>query len=473
MTETLFAALDELVPEPANAGDWDAVLARAGAGRSRRRRLAVVAVAVAALALAAPALAYLFGLIGRTDVAFTTSPAAPAEIEKRFADIGVGAPPGMAPQVIPTEARKVVFRGGGGQRRVLWLAPIRSGGFCFELTGGGGEGGCVRRPQPAVTVGGAMFARPGEAPAVEAVSGKVFAPAVATVTLEYADGSSTRLPFVYVSPPIDAGFFVYTIPAEHRTGATRPTEVVARDAHGRVVGRAELRVPTRPLRLPPPRTTPTAPRPVPTTAPAPTTPLQRGSADGVSVVAGANGSVLFRTAGLDAARRSLLAHGTSYGCFKLTHEFGIFDAEGLGTSGRLQPVAALRISGVKPPFDGCELSTAAGHRWPDRLDSHAPVEIPLTPAGRRYFADRAAARDLALFVRSARVQRIRKEPPAQALRDLRAVYAAGLARSAIRIAAQPGKLTFTETSPTGKRFVVVVAHGRIVRRNLEPYAKVF
>ncbi len=167
-----------------------------------------------------------------------------------------------------------------------------------------------------------------------------------------------------------------------------------------------------------------------------------------------------------------MGHGTSYGCFKLTREFGIFDAHGLGTSGRLQPLVALRITGVKAPFDGCELSTSAGHRWPDRLGSHAPVEIPLTPAGRRYFADRAAARDLALFVRSRRVQRLRQEPPARALRDLRAAYPA-LARSAIRIAATQAGLVLSETSPTGKRFAVVVANGRIVRRNLKPYAFVF
>ncbi len=220
MTETLFAALAELVPEPDADGDWDGVLARAGAGRSRRRRLVVAAVAVAALALAAPALAYLLGLIGRTEVAFTTSPAAPAEIKERFADLGIGAPPGMAPAVIATEARKVVFRGGGGQERVLWIAPTRGGGFCFELTGGGGEGGCVRRPQPPVTVGGAIVGRRGQPPVVEAVNGKLFSAAIVTVTLEYADGSSTRLPFVYVSPPIGAGFFVYT--SRPTTGSRGP-----------------------------------------------------------------------------------------------------------------------------------------------------------------------------------------------------------------------------------------------------------
>ena len=61
---------------------------------------------------------------------------------------------------------------------------------------------------------------------------------------------------------------------------------------------------------------------------------------------------------------------------------------------------------------------------------------------------------------------------ARALRDLHAAYPA-LARSAIRIVAGPAKLTFSETSPTGKRFAVVIAKSRLVRQNLEPYAFVF
>ena len=113
-----------------------------------------------------------------------------------------------------------------------------------------------------------------------------------------------------------------------------------------------------------------------------------------------------------------------------------------------------------------------GHAWPDRFGSHAPAEVPLTTVGKTYFANRAAARDLAAFVRMRQVQQLRKKPPAQALRALRASYP-DLARSSIHIVQTAAGLTFSETSPTGKQFTVIVSNGRIVKHNLEPYAFVF
>jgi hypothetical protein len=98
------------------------------------------------------------------------------------------------------------------------------------------------------------------------------------------------------------------------------------------------------------------------------------------------------------------------------------------------------------------------------------VEIPLTPRGRRFFADRAAARDLALFVRSRRMQQIRKLDGAAFERALRSAYPR-LGR--IQYTLTSRGVTFTETSSTGKRFEVVVRDGRIVRQNLKPYAVVF
>jgi hypothetical protein len=136
----------------------------------------------------------------------------------------------------------------------------------------------------------------------------------------------------------------------------------------------------------------------------------------------------------------------------------------------LRPHVAVDI-GSRGPFDGCEIEGTYGRVWPDRFRSHDPVEIALTAAGRRYFADRAAARDLAAFVRSKRVQTIRKEPPEQARGDLDAAFPQ-LARSAIRIAAG-SRLTFSERSTSGRKFSVTVANGRVVHENLRPYAFVF
>jgi streptogramin lyase len=216
---------------------------------------------------------------------------------------------------------------------------------------------------------------------------------------------------------------------------------------------------------------------LPASGETPTPPLQTGSSSGVIVTAGANGAVVFDTSGVDASLRKDFARGTSYACFKLARVFGILDSEGLGYEGRLQAKVAAEMNGVKPPFDGCQLSASIGRRWPDPLGGHAPVEIALTPTGRAYFADRAVARDVAAFVRAKHVQELRREPPAQALRDLRHAYAKPLARSSIVIEQIAHGLRFSERSSTGKTFYVEVQHVgarvKITHQNLKPYGFVF
>jgi hypothetical protein len=112
------------------------------------------------------------------------------------------------------------------------------------------------------------------------------------------------------------------------------------------------------------------------------------------------------------------------------------------------------------------VQASIGRTWPDRLHDRAAVEIPLTTRGRDFFADRAAARDLALFVRSKRMHSLRKEPAARANADIRNVYGKALARSAITITAvDAATLRFSERSPTGKQFSVTVHNGHITRQN--------
>ncbi len=117
------------------------------------------------------------------------------------------------------------------------------------------------------------------------------------------------------------------------------------------------------------------------------------------------------------------------------------------------------------------MQASIGRTWPDRLHNRAAVEIPLTAAGRRFFADRAAARDLALFVRSRRMHQLRKEPAAAGEAGHRSRLRTGnLAHSPIRISViNPTTLRFSETSPTGRRFQVTVKNGRISSQNLKPY----
>ena len=78
---------------------------------------------------------------------------------------------------------------------------------------------------------------------------------------------------------------------------------------------------------------------------------------------------------------------------------------------------------VPPPYDGCELSGLSGHRWNDAYGTRALAEIPLSEAGRHFFNDRAAARDLAYFVRSKHVQQIRlSSSPRPGLEALARLY---------------------------------------------------
>ena len=106
-----------------------------------------------------------------------------------------------------------------------------------------------------------------------------------------------------------------------------------------------------------------------------------------------------------------------------------------------------------------------GRTWPDRLHNRAAVEIALSSAGRRYLADRQAARDLALFVRSRRMHQLRKEPAVQAKRDIETAYGRQLAKSQIKVAViDSATIRVSEQSTTGKTFTVTVRHGHIAKR---------
>src|SRR5205823_13524144 len=80
---------------------------------------------------------------GRTTVEYERTQPAPAVVRRQFRDLGIGAPPSLAPQAVVGESRTVgVFRA-GGKRHVLWVAPTRPAGFCWEFSRA--SGGCIER----------------------------------------------------------------------------------------------------------------------------------------------------------------------------------------------------------------------------------------------------------------------------------------------------------------------------------------
>ena len=61
----------------------------------------------------------------------------------------------------------------------------------------------------------------------------------------------------------------------------------------------------------------------------------------------------------------------------------------------------------RAPFDGCSATGKYGHTWKDAHGTHDLVEIPLTAKGRRFFAERAVARDVACLARASVFKAVR------------------------------------------------------------------
>jgi len=213
-----------------------------------------------------------------------------------------------------------------------------------------------------------------------------------------------------------------------------------------------------------------------------TPPLRKGSDLGVSVVVGTNGVVVFdATHANGLARKTFDGRNASYTCFRVTTSGDLTTVASGERHGAFAGQAAFQLK-TRGPFDGCELSTGYGRSWPDKFGGHDPVEIAFTPAGTRYFADRAAARDLAQFVRSRRVHEIRREPPPEIAGALAAAYKHGVTRVTGQAPASPGEIgyaitgagvTFSDRSTTGRMFSVQVEYGKITRQNVKPLGYVF
>jgi hypothetical protein len=480
--ERLRLELGQIAPLNDDGRDWQDVLARVRASGPPRaqtttRRRRIVGFAIAAFLLATGA-AVAVELIGRENVPFGSSAPAPNIVKKQFADLAIGAPPQMTPGVLAAQARQVGTFTVAGHVRKLWVAPTRHGGYCYTFEHA--FGGCRRDSQDRTTarLGVTWTERSpeGAVPIATQVGGDITDPAAYRLTLDYADGTRRTLSFVWVSRPIKAGFFVYGIPQAHQQRTTRLVKIVLRSRTGKQLAVQEFK--PRPQRHTVPHVLPSAPS-APSALPArptipPTTPLQRGEARGVTVAVGANGSALFDLTRLDPTLRPLLTRGgIGYTCYRLTREFGIFTVRSLSIRGKLAPMVGTSYHGIGTPFDGCELQGEYGHRWPDRFDSHTAVEIPFTAKGRAFVMDRAAARDLALFVRSREMHTLRKLEGQRLLDALQATFGRALANSRIHVTPTADGAVFSERSATGKMFTVVIRGGRIVKQNLKPYAFVF
>ena len=222
-------------------------------GRRRSRRVVRLAVVLAVIALlAAPAYALVTHVID-----FSHAAKAPTVIQKRFQTLSKsGAPPGMDPRVIAEETRLVtVFRVPSGSFP-LWVAPTRTGGLCDEI--GDLGGGCIADrtftgvdPTPegykpwlvAATFSSVRDPRHG---LTSYVSGLVLPKDASRLELTFGDHSVRPLSFIWVSRPIEAGFFLAELPDR----GPYPVTISLFDAEGHLLSESgPLRPPEGPRSL--------------------------------------------------------------------------------------------------------------------------------------------------------------------------------------------------------------------------------
>lgn len=233
-------------------------------------------------------------------------------------------------------------------------------------------------------------------------------------------------------------------------------------------------------------------------------PLQRGQADGLAVEVYRSGVVRLRfTSRSSRAYRLVRGRDVSISCLTFDSE-SPWEPNGWGTSKPFaetlqvtisegtrpaQPYATLDpATEPSPPFDGCQLGGSYGRRWNDPRGQRAPAEVAFTAPGRRFFDERAVARDLALFVRSPVLAAIRRTHKRGGQAPAAAAITGRLPRRVVpvstRLAAPTGgrigiwsngtdTLVVSERSTSGERLFVEIRGGRIHRHNLDGLAFVF
>jgi hypothetical protein len=459
--------------------DWREVRRRAY-GRRRVVTLVLASIAVT-VALALPALG--FGL-GTGPFDFLHAQKAPERIVKFFDMLHRGFRRAMDPDVIANQTRKVMdVAVPTGGRAVLWLAPAKGGGYCdlLEFDEGSG-GGCASGTVPlAVNLWNAgNFSPPGAV-----LSGATTLPDARSVAIEYADGVTETTALVWVSKPIDAAFFIYPIPRSHwRDG---PVAVVLRDADGHDLARHPygFNLPSR-LRN----------GPSPPYRKAGEQPLQSGTVPGAELDVYRSGLVEVRFTSIDSGPYAFLApkveradrHNVTIECAHLAYG----DSRWYVTAGGMYADFGRKLetlmSTPAPPYDECSVRGHYGRRWDEHVGYHNAVEVPFNQLAERFFAEQAAARRLAYFVRSPKMLEIRRSMKAGARAPSSATIALRFDESVVALSASgetppadklgvwsDGARTIvaSERADDGRRIYVTLVRGRRGARNTDELSFVF
>ena len=234
----------------------------------------------------------------------------------------------------------------------------------------------------------------------------------------------------------------------------------------------------------PPPNVPPASHPIKPIGPSGPVAVQRGEGDGVTIlVRGAQIEANF--AGISADTRRLLENKQgkiNLGCLKLVtighnhYSTGTFVTTSFSTIVRVRPWNPDRNPTSAAPFVGCTATGTYGHAWNDAHGTHDAVEVPLTPIGRRFFAERAVARDIAWLARARVFHSIRYARETLTAKEIARRLGSRVAPLNSSDATPPiGKLgvwtakdrriVLVERATTGRRLFLDIRRGIIYRTN--------
>jgi hypothetical protein len=255
----ILSELERMHPLPdGGRADWSDVLRRAGSrtgvGRLAvvRRRWPLIAIGVtvmlAVVLVATPAWALVRDVLPFWGQPSSAPPSVKVEFRNFSQMLRSHAPVGASPDGVSDDWREIEQATIAGETRTLWVAPA-TGRYDFCWLWAHQAGSCGSSAQP---VGAAELTIPPHDPSQPAqttnipagsptvpfsVFGYATSPAVSRVLIRFSDGSTVQPDIVWVSAPINAGFFAYDIPADQQSNEVHATEIDGYDAHGNLVSK--------------------------------------------------------------------------------------------------------------------------------------------------------------------------------------------------------------------------------------------
>jgi hypothetical protein len=200
-----------------------------------RRGLLLAGLGLLALVVVVAAAAYV---LGHPVIDFGKAQKGTRKVVDDFGSLQVGAPSqAMAPGVLPHQVRAITAVSIDGKTHTLYVAPTKKGGFCFQWSQLMGGCRADRHDKFASHVDAGGMAGPH---GMTILNGSFFQAAGDRLEVEYADGEKNDIPFVWVTAPINAGFYLYRVPDAHRRAGHQPVSITLYDASNRVIDRERI-----------------------------------------------------------------------------------------------------------------------------------------------------------------------------------------------------------------------------------------